>query len=75
MNQANNKRASTQSSTSSRLISAEEVAEMLSISTRTVWRLLSTGKMVQPIRIGGSVRWSLEQVRQWIDDGCPVVTK
>ncbi|WP_350212643.1 helix-turn-helix domain-containing protein [Botrimarina sp.] len=59
----------------SRLISAEEVADMLSISTRTVWRLLSTGQMVQPIRIGGSVRWRLGEVCQWIDNGCPVVTK
>lgn len=57
------------------LISAEQVADMLSISTRTVWRLLSTGQMVQPIRIGGSVRWRLDEVRQWIDSGCPVVTK
>lgn len=59
----------------SRLISADEVAQMLSISTRTVWRLLSTGKMVQPIRIGGSVRWRLDEVKEWINNGCPVVTR
>lgn len=57
------------------LISADQVAEMLSVSTRTVWRLQSTGRMVQPIRIGGSVRWRLDEIRQWIDLGCPVVTK
>ena len=58
-----------------RLIDAEELARMLDVSTRTIWRLLSTGKMVQPIRIGGSVRWRLDEVRVWINNGCPVVTK
>jgi excisionase family DNA binding protein len=58
-----------------RLIAADEVAAMLDVSTRTVWRLLSTGRMVQPLRIGGSVRWRLDEVREWIKNGCPVVTR
>lgn len=58
-----------------RLIAADEVASMLDVSTRTVWRLLSTGRMVQPLRIGGSVRWRLDEVREWIKNGCPVVTR
>lgn len=58
-----------------RLIAAEEVAEILDVSTRTVWRLLSTGKLVQPLRIGGSVRWRLDEVQEWINNGCPAVTQ
>ncbi|WP_425395433.1 helix-turn-helix transcriptional regulator [Aeoliella sp.] len=58
-----------------RLIAAEELAKMLDVSTRTIWRLLSTGKLVQPLRIGGSVRWRLDDVEEWINNGCPVVTK
>ena len=58
-----------------RLIGAEELAKMLDVSTRTVWRLLSTGRLVQPVRIGGSVRWRLDEVREWIKNGCPVVTQ
>ncbi len=58
-----------------RLIAADQLAAMLDISTRTVWRLLSTGRMVQPIRIGGSVRWRLDEVREWIAKGCPDVTR
>ncbi|QEG37724.1 helix-turn-helix transcriptional regulator [Bythopirellula goksoeyrii] len=57
------------------LIAAEELAEMLDVSTRTVWRLLSTGQLVQPLRIGGSVRWRIDEVQEWINNGCPVVTK
>ncbi len=57
-----------------RLIAADQLAAMLDVSTRTVWRLLSTGRIVQPIRIGGSVRWRLDEVREWIAKGCPEVT-
>lgn len=57
-----------------RLIAADQLATMLDVSTRTVWRLLSTGRIVQPIRIGGSVRWRLDEVREWIAKGCPEVT-
>ena len=70
-----NRQKSTQANQSVQLIAAEELAEMLDVSTRTVWRLLSTGKLVQPLRIGGSVRWRLDEVQEWINNGCPVVTK
>ena len=53
------------------LISAEQVASILNVSTRTLWRLLSAGKLPEPVRLGGSTRWRLDQVRQWIDAGCP----
>lgn len=58
-----------------RLIAADQLAAMLDVSTRTVWRLLSTGRIVQPIRLGGSVRWRLDEVREWIAKGCPEATK
>ena len=53
------------------LITAAEMANMMNISVRTLWRLLSAGELIQPIRIGGNTRWRLEQVRQWIAEGCP----
>jgi len=56
------------------LISAEQLAELLQISTRTLWRLLSTGKLVTPVHLGGSTRWRLEQVQNWIEKGCPEIT-
>jgi len=54
------------------LISAGELADLLQISTRTLWRLRSAGKLVEPIKLGGSTRWRLEEVRQWIAAGCPI---
>jgi excisionase family DNA binding protein len=54
------------------LISAEELAEMLRISERTLWRLLSAGQIPKPVRIGRSTRWRAAEIRIWIDSGCKV---
>lgn len=53
------------------LISVETLAEMLDISPRSVWRRLSSREMIEPIRIGSSVRWRLRDVEEWVDAGCP----
>jgi predicted DNA-binding transcriptional regulator AlpA len=58
-------------STTPALISAAELAELLQISTRTLWRLRSAGKLIKPIKLGGSTRWRLDEVQTWIADGCP----
>lgn len=53
------------------LISVREVAKMLGISTRSVWRLHSIGKIIAPVRIGGAVRWRQDELKRWINEGCP----
>jgi excisionase family DNA binding protein len=53
------------------LISAEELANLLGISKRHVWRLLSRGDLIEPIKIGSTTRWPLDAVREWITTGCP----
>ena len=57
------------------LITAEQVAAMLQVSPRTVWRLRSSGKLPKPVEIGGSVRWNSEQIQRWISEGCPAPVK
>ncbi len=52
------------------LLSARQLAELLNISTRTLWRLKSARKIPDSIRIGASVRWRAEDVREWIAEGC-----
>ena len=52
------------------LIPADQFAKLMQVSTRTLWRLLSAGQVPQPVRIGGSVRWRVDQVKQWIASGC-----
>lgn len=53
------------------LVNARELAKLLSISERTLYRLKSTGELPSPVVLGGSVRWRLTEIRQWIAKGCP----
>ncbi len=53
------------------LINAEELARIMDISERTLWRLLSGGKVPQPVRSGRNTRWRLAEVEEWIARGCP----
>lgn len=51
-------------------ISARELAEMLGVSLRQVWRLNSAGRLPKPVRLGGSVRWDRDEILRWFRDGC-----
>jgi predicted DNA-binding transcriptional regulator AlpA len=52
-------------------VCARELAEMLDVSLRQVWRLNSAGRLPKPIRLGGSVRWDRDEVLAWFKAGCP----
>jgi predicted DNA-binding transcriptional regulator AlpA len=54
-----------------RLITAEVLASWMQISKRTLQRYLLTGKVLRPMRIGRGLRWRVDEVRKWIDSGCP----
>lgn len=53
------------------LMTASELATVLHISKRTLWRMKSAGKLPPPVRLGGAVRWGVEAIRKWIASGCP----
>ena len=55
-----------------RLLTVEQVAEMLGIKPRTVWRMLSRKTFPEPRRFGGNTRWEEHRIRDWIAQGCPV---
>lgn len=55
------------------LLTADRVAELLQISRRSVWRLLSSGKLLRPLRLGGNVRWRAGELKRWIEAGCPAM--
>ena len=61
----------TETQTRQKLLTAQAVGEMLSLSKRQIFRLNSCGKMPAPIRIGGSVRWANSTIQSWISLGCP----
>jgi predicted DNA-binding transcriptional regulator AlpA len=49
-----------------------EVAKLLRISQRHLWNLDRDGKIgPKPVRLGKSRRWQSDQVRAWLNAGCP----
>jgi excisionase family DNA binding protein len=49
------------------LLTARQVADRLSVSVRTVWRLVARGDFPKPIRVNCRlVRWKAEEVDRYI---------
>jgi excisionase family DNA binding protein len=53
------------------LLTVNQVAEVLAVSIRQVWRLNATGRLPAPVRLGRSVRWRSAELEDWISAGCP----
>ena len=51
----------------------QAVSELLSCSTRHVYRLSDAGKMPAPVKLGALVRWNRAGIEAWIAQGCPAV--
>ena len=51
---------------SSTMLTASELAEMLGIDLRSVWRRKADGTLPQPVQLGRSVRWVRKEVEQWL---------
>ena len=51
------------------LLTVRDVAAMLAVSVRTVWRLSATGALPRPLRLGTkTLRWRLSDVRAYLAD-------
>lgn len=49
------------------LLTDREVAAMLGIGVRSVWRKAQDGRLPPPAKVGGSTRWVKSTMREWID--------
>lgn len=47
-----------------------EIAELIKVSRRQIWKLLAMGRLPEPIRISRSVRWRRTDIDNWIENGC-----
>lgn len=47
------------------LMTAREVAQVLRISERSVWRLCAEKKIPSPLHVGGAARWKKQDFEQW----------
>lgn len=54
------------------LVDTKTLATMLGIGVRTLWRLVSQGKLPRPLTLGKKLRrWRLDKIREWTAAGCP----
>jgi Predicted transcriptional regulator len=53
------------------LINDKEAAEMCGIHRATWYRRNSAKLVPAPVRIGSTVRWNQQELKQWISCGCP----
>ncbi len=53
------------------LVTASELAKLLGVSVRQIWRMNSAGKIPKPIRMGNCVRWMIKEIEAWLEAGVP----
>ena len=53
------------------LLDVDEVAALLSCSTRTVRRMADSGQMPRPLKLASLRRWRRSDIERWLADGCP----
>jgi predicted DNA-binding transcriptional regulator AlpA len=58
--------------TNEKLLTAQAVAEKLSLSKRAVFRMRSSGFICAPVKVGtGAIRWRQSDIELWIAMNCP----
>ena len=55
-----------------RLITKKELAELLGCSENTVSNLVKRGILPVPVRVGRLLRWTPQQIRNFIEDNSGV---
>jgi len=59
-------------STTEKLLTAQAVGEMLSLSKRAIFRMKSAGLICAPVKVGqGAIRWRQSDLEQWFAMVCP----
>lgn len=54
------------------LIRVADVAALLDVSVRSVWRMDKSGKLPAPVTVGvAAKRWRKSEILAWIGSGCP----
>lgn len=48
------------------LLTVREVARLLHLGERTIWKLNTAGEFPAPVRIGRAVRWDRRVVEAWL---------
>ena len=52
------------------LLDVRDVAALLKVSVRQIWKLVASGRLPQPVRLGRSVRWLSADIGLFVLSGC-----
>ncbi|WP_437186684.1 helix-turn-helix transcriptional regulator [Planctomicrobium sp. SH668] len=55
------------------LLTVDDLAAVLKVSKRTIWRMRSCCQLPKPVKVGGGVRWRKSDIDAWIAQGCPTL--
>jgi prophage regulatory protein len=53
------------------LVDIHALAGLLDRSVASLERDQAAGRLPAPVRIGGSKKWRVADIRAWVADGCP----
>ncbi len=48
------------------LLTVRDLAKLLKVSVRNVWRMRASGRIPPPLKIGGSVRFDRQDIEDWL---------
>ncbi len=57
------------------MLTVEQVAAMLAIGVRSVWRKAQDGRLPPPIKMTGSTRWAKSTLQDWITEQATAASK
>lgn len=63
------------SATTREMLTVAEVAAMLSIGVRSVWRKSQDGRLPPPIKMTGSTRWAKSTIQDWLAEKASAAQK
>jgi len=73
--EADNQQRVSRAAMESEMLTVEEVATMLSIGVRSVWRKAQDGRLPPPIKMTGSTRWAKSTLQDWITEQATAASK
>lgn len=56
----------------SELLTVRDVAALVKLSSRQIYKLCASARMPAPLKVGRSTRWRAAQISAWIQNGCRI---
>ncbi len=53
------------------LLTAEQAWILCNLSKSAWYKARARGRIPDPVKIGGALRWRREELERWIESGCP----